>query len=143
MADYIFTEDEIESSGGETLEDAANQVRSFVAPDLVMEGELSLKYGIEIGGTFKGSIHSHSTVKVLPSGRLKGRVETYNLTVEGRADLSLVARKKLEINRGGRFIGALDVQPELIVLSEFASFGETQESALAFEKEFPRESKKT
>ncbi|MBN2330148.1 MAG: polymer-forming cytoskeletal protein [Candidatus Omnitrophica bacterium] len=139
MADYIFTEDDIESASSETLEDEPNQIRSFAAPDVIMEGELTLKHGIEIGGAFKGAIHSHSTVKVLPLGRLEGKVETYNLTVDGRANLSLVARKKLEINKGGRFIGTLDVQPELIVLSEHASFGETEESARAFEKEFPRE----
>ncbi len=141
MADFIFTEDDLESSEEEALEDEPNQVRSYIAPDMVMEGQLALKHGIEVGGLLKGSIQSNSLIRILDSGRLEGNVDTFNIAIEGSANLSLIARKRLEINKGGFFVGTLDVQPEVIVLSEFAIFGQDEKTARTFHDEFTREVK--
>jgi cytoskeletal protein CcmA (bactofilin family) len=141
MADFIFTEDDLEPAEDELLDDEPNQPRSYVAPDMVMDGKLKLKHGIEIAGLYKGGIHSNSTIKILPPGRIEGNVDTFNLSIEGSANLSLIARKRLEINKGGFFVGVLEVQPEIIVLSEFATFGQDEKNARAFHDEFTREMK--
>lgn len=142
MADFIFTEDDLEPAEDELLDDESNQPRSYVAPDMVMDGKLGLRHGIEIAGLFKGCIHSNSTIKILPPGRIEGNIDTFNLAIEGSANLSLTARKRLEINKGGFFVGTLEVQPEIIVLSEFATFGQDEKTARAFHDEFTREMKK-
>ncbi len=136
MADFIFTEDDLENHQDESLGDEPNQVRSFIASDMVMEGSLNLKHGIEIGGFYKGAISSNSMVRVVDSGRLEGNVDSFNVSIDGSANLSLVARKRLEINKGGFFIGNLEVQPEIIVLSEFAVFGQDEDTARSFYNKF-------
>ncbi len=138
MADFIFTEDDLETSEDELLDDEPNQVRSYVASDMAMEGHLNLRYGIEIAGTYKGSIHSNSIVKVLSTGQLEGNVDTFNLSIDGKAHLSVIARRRLEINKGGFFVGSIEIQPEVIVLSEFATFGEDEQSARSFHDEYTR-----
>lgn len=138
MADFIFQEDDTELVQDETYEVGQPSVRSVIAPDVEMEGNLSLKQGIEIGGAFSGAICSNNLVKIVEGGFVEGRVDAFHVVIEGGANLTLVARKRLEINKGGLFVGSLEIQPEFIVLSEFATFGETEEAAKEFRREFTR-----
>lgn len=138
MADYIFAEEDTDLVPEEAYQEGQSTVRSYIAPDVEMEGNLSLKQGIEIGGVFNGTIRSNNLVKIVERGFVDGRVDAFHVVIEGGAHLTLVARKRLEINKGGLFVGNLEIQPEFIVLSEFATFGETEEAAREFRREFTR-----
>ncbi len=138
MADYIFADDDSELVPDEAYEEGQPTVRSYIAPDVEMEGNLSLKQGIEVGGVFNGTIRSNNLVKIVEGGFVEGNVDAFHVVIDGGAHLSLVARKRLEINKGGLFVGNLEIQPEFIVLSEFATFGENEEAAREFRREFTR-----
>jgi cytoskeletal protein CcmA (bactofilin family) len=134
--DFSFTEDDLDYGAGAAEKPETTQVLSVIAEDMVMEGELKLRQGIEMGGTFKGRIYSHSTLFVSPGGRVEGNVDAYNVSVKGDLRVSLIARKRLEVLEGGTFIGSLDTQPEFITLSEKAVFGKTVDAAREFQEKY-------
>ncbi len=145
MADYSFTEDDLEfvpdpeEEGEEPLHEVSSLVSSSVDKDVEMEGVLHLKHGIDIAGKFEGQILSNHTVNIKEEGLIKGQIDAFNCVIEGRVECEMTARKRLEIRGGGTFVGNLEIQPEVIILSEFANFGEDEEVANNFKKEFIRD----
>jgi len=135
MAEYIFTEDDLDLSE-ESQSDELNAIQSSIASDAELDGELNVKNGMEIAGFVKGNIRSNSIVKVMETGRVEGKIDAYTVAIDGKAKLTLSARRQLEIGSSGEFVGTLDVQPEAIVISENAKFGRTKESADQFHQEF-------
>lgn len=139
MVDFSFTEDDLdESQQEEFYANSQDAPASYIAEDMVMEGTLAVKYGMEIAGTYLGDLYSHTRMKIAKTGSVDGKMEAFDIIVEGNADATVTARKCLEIHKGGRFVGTMQIQPEIIRLSEFAVFGETAEAAEAFHREFSR-----
>lgn len=138
MSDFSFTEDDLnnplEDDAG--LEDEADLQPSRVGPEASLSGRLLLRRALEMAGGFSGELTSNSTVKVLSTGSVKGAVDAFNVTVEGRVHAEMTARKRLEILKGGKFVGELQIQPEVIVVSEHAVFGRDDEIAESFHKEY-------
>jgi len=137
--DFSFTEEDPEVPADESKEEEANHVRSVIAPDVELKGQLTLRQGMEIAGSFQGSLNSSSTVRIMPQGKIEGAIEAVNVVIEGDAHAKMTARKRLEIRKDGLFVGTLDTQPEVILLSEFSTFGGNEESANSFRKEFIRD----
>ncbi|MGI6456468.1 MAG: bactofilin family protein [bacterium] len=136
-ADFSFSEDDLEVPVIEPETPEALKVYSQVTDDVELEGELHLRQGIEFSGSFKGKIYSNSIVHVAKNGRVSGDIDAYTVSVEGDLRSShLIARKKLELLAGGKFIGTLDAQPEIIVLSEQATFGKNEDAAREFADRF-------
>ncbi|MBD3266033.1 hypothetical protein GF373_05135 [bacterium] len=143
MADFSFTEDDLQENNQEENGNENQQIPpSHVAEDANLEGAISVRHGLEIAGHFNGDLHSHSKLTVLKTGSVEGRVDAFDVKIEGQANLSLTARKCLEIQKGGRFIGTLELQPEIIRLSEFAVFGDNEQAADSFHQEFTRDRSK-
>lgn len=138
MVNFSFSEDDLRDSLEEAPAIEGAPV-STIGSEVVLEGRMKVKYGLDVVGTFKGSLRSNSTVKINPGGRIEGSLDAYNVSIEGEAQVSMLARKRLEVLKGGKFIGSLDVQPELIVLSEFAVFGKDEEIAQQHKERFSRE----
>jgi len=145
VTDYSFTEDDLElpSEEEEISEEAVNAASSVVTKDVEMEGVLRLKQGIDIAGKFKGSMQSNNTVNIKDGGVIEGKIDSFNIVVEGEASVEMTARKRLEIRKDGKFFGHLEIQPEVIILSEFATFGKSKEIANSFKTEYVRNRKTT
>ncbi|MEW6234985.1 MAG: polymer-forming cytoskeletal protein [Candidatus Omnitrophota bacterium] len=145
MTDYSFTEDDLEipSEEEDVSEEAVNAPASVVTKDVEMEGVLRLKQGIDIAGKFKGAIQSNNTVNIKEDGCIEGKIDSFNIVVEGEANVEMTARKRLEIRKDGKFFGNLEIQPEVIILSEFATFGKSKEIANSFKTEYVRNRKAT
>ncbi len=142
MGEFSFTEDDLEIIQEETEESEAPAVRSFIATDVFMEGVLNIRQGIEISGFFKGELTSH-TLSIHERGKVEGEIDSFNVIIEGNAKVAMTARKRLDIRKGGKFAGSLQTQPEVITLSEFATFGESEETAQSFSKEYVRDRSKS
>lgn len=139
MPEFSFTEEDLDEIHGDEgrLED--NIPPSYLAKDIDMEGSMGVKYGLEVAGHFAGDLYSNNKITILPGGKVDGQIEAFDIVVEGNAEVLMTARKRLDILRGGRFVGKLELQPEVIRLSEFAVFGENAEAADSFFKEFTRD----
>lgn len=140
MPGFSFSEDDLNQPLDEVKEGESIPMTSVVSPGVELEGKLRAKYGIEVGGTFTGNLRSNSLLRVKDSGKIDGSVDAYNVSIEGKIQASLIARKRLEVLKGGTFIGSLDIQPERIVLSEHALFGKTEEAALRYREQYSRKS---
>ncbi|RJP24857.1 MAG: polymer-forming cytoskeletal protein [Candidatus Omnitrophota bacterium] len=138
MGDFSFTEDDLEIIQEEAEETESSIIRSFIGSDVYMEGRLDIRQGIEISGYYKGDLTSH-TLCILVRGKVEGKIDSFNVIIEGVANVAMTARKRLDIRKGGRFVGSLQTQPEVITLSEYATFGETDEVAQGFRKEYVRD----
>ncbi len=138
MGDFSFTEDDLEIIQDEQEESEASIIRSTVGADVYMEGQFNIRQGIEISGFFKGELTSH-TLQIQEKGKVEGKIDSFNVIIEGNANVEMTARKQLDIRKGGKFIGSLQTQPEVITLSEFSTFGETEEVAQDFRKEYVRD----
>ncbi|MDX9755362.1 MAG: polymer-forming cytoskeletal protein [bacterium] len=137
MVDFSFTEDDLDSSQQEEIyASSPDAPTSYIAEDMVMEGTLAVKYGMEIAGSFQGDLYSQTRMKIAPTGRVEGKMEAFDIVIEGIADATVTARKCLEIHKGGHFIGTMKIQPEIIRLSEFAIFGDTEDAADASVREY-------
>lgn len=141
--DASFNDEEIQYPlEDEFEEENISDVRSTITEDVVMEGRMSLRYGVEIAGNYKGAVHSNSKVHILPGGLIEGDIEAFHVIIQGLAKAGkMVAKKRFEILNGGKFIGSLETQPEVLVLSEFAEFGADDETAARFAKEYVRDRK--
>jgi cytoskeletal protein CcmA (bactofilin family) len=138
-AAFSFGDDEQELAHDDDLDfEEDNSPSSFVASDMEMKGKLKLRRGIEVAGAFSGVLASNSSVFVKPSGSTEGDMEAFCVVIEGTVRGKLTARKRLEIQGEGKFIGSLTNQPEAIVLSEFGIFGKDEETAEAFHREYAR-----
>ncbi len=142
MVDFSFTEDDLdelpeEDTDEQNTEDS-DAVHSVIAPDVELNGTLKLKHAIDFSGTFQGDIESNNTVNIKEEGNFEGKIDVFNLVIEGIVKGEMVARKRLEVREGGTFIGDLEIQPEIIILSEFASFGKDKQTAESFKKEYVR-----
>ncbi len=134
--DFSFNENGIEMENEESIEERQT-IRTKIGPGAFLQGTLQLKQGMEILGNFKGDILSNSRVKVLKGGHLEGSVDAFDVTVEGEAKVaSMNARKRFAVTGEGKFTGTLDIQPEEIVLSEYALFGSNDEIAEEFAKTY-------
>lgn len=141
-ADFSFTEEDLEQPVDDDLDgDAPPEAKSVVASDVEMEGTLVVRYGVNMAGTFRGHLNSNSSITVNETGRADGELDAHHVKIEGRVDGILTARKKLEILGGGIFVGELSTQPEVIVLSEFSKFGQNEDIAEEFHKEYVRKPK--
>ncbi|MDP8244989.1 MAG: polymer-forming cytoskeletal protein [Candidatus Hinthialibacter antarcticus] len=139
MSDFSFTEDDLETPIGDDGDlEEAEENPSRLGADVEMQGRLLVRRSLDMAGEYKGNLVSNSTVRILPTGKLNGDIDAFNVIVEGEAHVKMLARKKLEILKGGKFVGDLQIQPEVIVLSEFASFGKDDASADEFYKEYAR-----
>lgn len=138
--DFEFTEETIDSSTDELFyEEDVSAIRSTLGNDVEMEGELHLRNGLEIKGYYDGSIVSNSLVHVKPSGELNGDIDAFHVIIEGKSHSRMIAKKRLEVLKGGTFIGTLELQPEIIVLSEHAVFGSGEKVANEYASEFVRD----
>jgi cytoskeletal protein CcmA (bactofilin family) len=139
MSDFSFTEDDlnapIEDDGD--LEEAEDNP-SRLGADVEMKGRLLVRRALDLAGEYNGNLTSNSSVRILSTGKLNGDIDAFNVIIEGDAHVHMLARKKLEILKGGKFVGDLQLQPEVIVLSEFASFGKDDKTADEFYKEYAR-----
>ncbi|MBZ0254950.1 polymer-forming cytoskeletal protein [bacterium] len=138
MSDFTFTEDDLESPIEDDGDEEAEENPSRLGADVEMEGRLLVRRALDIAGGYSGSLTSNSSVRILPTGKMNGDIDAFNVAIEGEAHVQMLARKKLEILKGGKFVGNLQIQPEVIVLSEFASFGKDDASADEFYKEYAR-----
>lgn len=140
--DFEFTEEDLEISSQDAFEDDEQPgIRSVLGNDVEMDGVLNLRNGIEINGNFEGTMVSNSLIHVKDKGELNGDINAYHVIVEGKSTCKMTARKRFEILKGGHFTGTLDIQPEVIVLSEHATFGSDEKVAKEFAKEFVRDRK--
>lgn len=105
---------------------------SRVNDDVQLEGEMGTRSPFHLDGQFKGELHCSDTLTVGSKGRALGTLEAVNVVISGNVKGDVVARKRLEIQGGGKFYGELQVQPEVLVLSENAEFA----------REEPRKTKK-
>ena len=138
--EFSFSDDDLTMPVEEEFEEEnLSDVRSTIAADVHMKGELHLRNGVEINGSFKGTLKSNSKVRVLDKGNLEGKVEAFHVILEGTSKSKMTARKRFEILKGGKFFGTLETQPELIILSEFATFGQDERIAKEFAREFVRD----
>jgi cytoskeletal protein CcmA (bactofilin family) len=139
---FDFTEDDLDLSSHDMFEtDEQPGIRSVLGNDVEMDGVLNLRNGIEINGCFDGTMVSNSLIHVKEKGELNGDINAYHVIIEGKSTSNMTARKRLEILKGGTFTGTLDIQPEVIVLSEHASFGSDEKVAKEFADEFVRDRK--
>lgn len=139
MSDFSFTEDDLEApieDDGDLEEAEENPSR--LGADVEMKGRLLVRRALDLAGEYDGNLVSNSSVRILPTGKLIGDIDAFNVIIEGEAHVKMLARKKLEILKGGKFVGDLQIQPEVIVLSEFASFGKDDKIADEFYKEYAR-----
>jgi cytoskeletal protein CcmA (bactofilin family) len=143
MPDFSFTEDDMNDGQLDEVEAENHDAPpSYLAEDIDIEGSLGVKYGLEVAGRFKGDLYSNSKINVLATGYVEGQAEAFDISIEGSAVGDFIPRKCFEIKKEGHFVGNLQVQPEVIRLSEFAVFGETKEIAEEFSKEFNRDRSK-
>lgn len=138
MSDFTFTEDDLEPPIEDDGDEEAEENPSRLGADVEMKGRLLVRRALDIAGGYSGSLTSNSSVRILPTGKINGDIDAFNVSIEGEAHVHMLARKKLEILKGGKFVGNLQIQPEVIVLSEFASFGKDDASADKFYKEYAR-----
>lgn len=137
--DFDFTEDDLDLSSQDAFaEEVQPGIRSVLGKDVEMDGILHLRNGIEINGTYNGAMISNSLVHVKDKGQLFGEVNAYHVIIEGQSQSNMTAKKRLEILKGGHFIGTLETQPEVIVLSEHAVYGSNEKVATEFASEFVR-----
>ena len=139
MPDFSFTEDDIEELHNEDSRGEDDIPPSYLAKDSSMEGALGVKHGLDVAGHFNGDLYSNSKITILPGGKVEGQIEAFDIVIEGNSEVLMTARKRLDILNGGRFVGKLELQPEVIRLSEFAIFGENAGVADSFFKEFTRD----
>ena len=103
-------------------EEGGPRSESSVDSDVVLEGELTTRGPVMLGGKFKGQVSCGDTFSVGSEGLVRGKVEAVNVVVGGRLDGDVLARKRMEIQAGGCFYGERLVQPEVLVLSEHGQF---------------------
>lgn len=140
--DFEFTEEDLEvQPQGAFDEEEQLGIRSVIGNDVEMDGVLNLRNGIEINGNFEGTMISNSLVHVKKKGEINGEINAYHVIVEGKSTSNMTARKRLEVLKGGTFTGTLDLQPEVIVLSEHAIYGSDEKVAKEFAEEFVRDRK--
>ncbi len=139
MSDFSFTEDDLEApiEDDGDLEEADDNP-SRLGADVEMEGQLLVRRSLDLAGAYQGNLVSNSTIRILPTGKMSGDIDAFNVSIEGEAHVQMMARKKLEILKGGKFVGNLEIQPEVIVLSEFASFGKDGKTADQFFNDYAR-----
>ncbi len=95
---------------------------SRVDNDVTLEGEMETRSPFYLDGRFNGELNCSDTLSIGSQGHASGTLEAVNVVISGYVEGDLVARKRLEIQGGGRFFGELQVQPEVLVLSENAEF---------------------
>ncbi|MBI1388625.1 MAG: hypothetical protein GC154_09280 [bacterium] len=143
MNDSDFHDEEIEQRIDDDFAEEETTVQSSrLGEGVDMEGRLTVKNVLEVAGKFRGDLLSNNSIKVLPGGMVEGNVDAFNVTIEGEAHADLIARKRLEILKQGKFVGSLELQPEVIVISEHARFGKDDEAAETFYKTYSSTSPK-
>ena len=101
-------------------------VLGFVGEGTVIEGAVELEGGFRVDGRIAGRLHSSSTLVVGPTGEVASddlRVKT--LSVSGRVRGRLSVEDRVEIRRGGRVEGVLDLGRAGFVIEPGGSFDGT------------------
>ncbi len=139
---WSFTEEDI--GGEEVLEEEEEaeeyapppqpKIQTRIAPGTLMRGELVARRGVEIAGGFSGNVDCQDAVIVAADGRAEGEVSANLVVVEGQFKGTIHSRRCLKIQGEGIFVGDLECQPEMLVLSENARFC----SVAAYEKDKER-----
>lgn len=128
---WNFTEDDLTSS--EEFEDEQENLdvplviprpkaQTLIGTETFLRGELNARRAIEVEGGFRGSIECQEAIMVNPNGRVEGELNANLVIIEGRVKGVINPRRCLMIQGEGLFIGDLRCQPELLVLSEKATF---------------------
>ena len=98
---------------------------SIIGTEANARGELSTQEAVEIQGEFRGKIRSRSRLTVAPGGRMEGQVEAPQVVVQGHLVGDVKSTRQLEVLSGGCFRGQLLIQPDVLILSPQADFGDS------------------
>jgi cytoskeletal protein CcmA (bactofilin family) len=101
-------------------------VLGFVGEGTAIEGVVELQGGFRVDGRIAGRLHSLSTLVVGPTGEVASddlRVKT--LSVSGRVRGQLSVEDRVEIRRGGRVEGTLELGRAGFVIESGGSFAGT------------------
>lgn len=123
-------EEEVEENDLDGAEPAAPprpKIQSRIAAEAVLTGKLRTRRGIEINGGFQGNLECQDGVVIGSTGAVEGEIVATHTVIEGEFKGTLTSRRSLTISGKSDFIGTLTCQPEVLVLSENATF--TSEAA--------------
>ena len=88
-----------------------------------IEGKIELRGGLRIDGRIVGSVRSPSTLVIGPSGEIVSEdLEVRGLSVSGRVRGSLRVEDRLEIHRGGRVEGTVEIGRAGLVIEPGGGF---------------------
>ena len=123
-------EEEVEENDLDGVELAAPprpKIQSRIAAEALLTGKLRTRRGIEINGGFQGNLECQDGVVIGSTGVVEGEIAATHTVIEGQFKGVLTSRRSLTISGRSDFIGTLTCQPEVLVLSENATF--TSEAA--------------
>jgi len=83
-----------------------------------IKGDLEVAHGIQIQGTFKGTLKSGGKVIIGEKGHVFANIEAEELISAGRIEGNVIARKRLLLNNTGAIIG--DVKTAKLIMEEGA-----------------------
>lgn len=93
---------------------------TVIAAGLRIQGQLTGSELVRIHGVVEGEVLVDGSVVIGAGGRVHGRVEARQVTVEGRLDGDLLAGEKAEVTASGQVDG--DIEAPRVVIAEGAYF---------------------
>ena len=101
-----------------------NNNTTIITEGSFIKGEMKLDCNLYIDGEFEGTIISKKLVTIGKSGKVRGKIQTHHLVVQGLIEGSVDANR-LEIMAAGKVLGSI-VSSELIIEAEGHFEGESK-----------------
>ena len=78
-------------------EDSADRTRSIIPAGMTLRGKIEGAEELTVAGTVDGEIHLRGTLRLLESGRLRGRVTAWEVVIAGRTEGTVMASDRAEV----------------------------------------------
>ena len=102
---------------GEKME---TQADTIIGTDVHVKGNLENKGSIQINGTVEGEVKSDENVTIGETAVVTGPIVALNVLISGKANGTVVAKDKLEIDPTGSIDG--EIKAKTLIVREGATF---------------------
>lgn len=93
---------------------------TYIAPGIIVEGELVAEEPVEVAGTFKGRVESRSVVTISRGSVVEAEIAGVSVIVAGQVTGDVSASERIDLESGSRLVG--DVRAARLTIADGASF---------------------